>query len=202
MSRKKIASDLIIISILISTAVFFTVDICGAEEPPSIQSDSGDATYLIGANDILNIFVWKEADLTQEITVMSDGRIAFPMIGEIMAKGQTVTGLRETIKEKLKNFVSNPEVTVMVKESRSRIIYMIGKVNHPGPYNLLTDMTVLQALSTAGGFADWAETKYVMIVRRENGNEVMYRFNYNEFIAGKDLTQNINLKPNDTIVIP
>jgi len=173
-----------------------------AEEKAAAQGASDSSHYLVGANDVLNIFVWKETDLTQDITVMADGRITYPMIGEVMAKGLTVIELKDIITEKLKNFISSPEVTVLVRESRSRMIYTIGQVNNPGPYQMQPDMTVLQALSTAGGFTEWADKKSIMIVRRAKGAETMFRFNYQDFIAGKELKQNIVLEPNDTIVVP
>ena len=163
------------------------------EEPPD---------YLIGPNDILNIHVWREPELTRDVTVTPDGRITFPLIGNIMAQGKTVTELKEIITTKLKNFVTAPEVTVIVNESRSMKIYVIGQVNTPGPYPLAPDMTVLQALSTAGGFAEWADTKNIMIVRRQGGKDIQLHFNHKKFISGKDLKQNILLKPNDTIVVP
>ncbi len=159
-------------------------------------------SYRIGPSDILNIYVWKEAELTQDVTVMADGRITFPLIGEVMAKGRTVSELKKVIAEKLRNYVTAPEVTVIVKESRSRRIYTIGKLNRPGPYPLEPGMTVLQALSTAGGFTEWADTKNILIVRRDAGKEVQIHFNYKEFTSGKNLGQNILLKPNDTIVVP
>ena len=158
--------------------------------------------YLIGPNDILNIHVWREPELTRDVTVTPDGRITFPLIGNIMAQGKTVTELKEIIAEKLKNFVTAPEVTVIVNESRSRIIYVIGQVNTPGPYPLAPSMTVLQALSAAGGFSEWADTKNIMIVRRQDGKDIQLRFNHKKFISGKDLKQNILLKPNDTVVVP
>jgi polysaccharide export outer membrane protein len=190
------------LNVIILSAFIFTTNAVRAEEKTVTQNETNSSHYLIGANDVLNIFVWKEADLTQDIIVMADGRITFPMIGEVMAKDLTVIELKNIITEKLKNFISNPEVTVIVKESRSRMIYTIGKVNKPGPYQMQPDMTVLQALSTAGGFTEWADTKSIMIVRRAKNNEVMFRFNYQEFISGKDLKQNIVLEPNDTIVVP
>ena len=158
--------------------------------------------YRIGPNDILYIYVWKEPDLTRDVTVMADGRITFPLIGEIMAAGKTVAELTEIITNRLKAYVTAPAVTVIVNESRSRIIYTIGNLNRPGPYPLAPAMTVLQALSAAGGFAEWADTKNIIIVRRKGKKEVQYRFNYKEFISGKNLEQNILLKPNDTIVVP
>jgi polysaccharide biosynthesis/export protein len=193
---------IIIFSLLAFSVEIFSGSISMAEEKATEQVEAGTTHYVIGANDLLNIFVWKETDLTQDVTVMVDGRITFPMIGEIMAKGLTVIQLKDIITEKLKNFISNPEITVIVKESRSRMIYTIGKVTTPGPYQMQPDMTVLQALSTAGGFTEWAETKSIMIVRRNKNKEVMFRFNYQDFISGKDLKQNIVLEPNDTIVVP
>ena len=165
-------------------------------------AESGNSPYLIGPNDVLNIYVWKEPELTRDVIVIPDGRITFPLIGEMMAQGQTVAGLKETITERLKNYLDAPEVTVIVRESRSRRIYTIGKVNSPGPYPLEPDMTVLQALSTAGGFTEWADTKNILIIRREREKEVQLRFNYKEFISGKNPQQNIILKPSDTIVVP
>lgn len=159
-------------------------------------------SYLIGPNDSLTIHVWKEPELTQDVTVMSDGRISFPLIGEIMAQGQTVTSLGEAITERLKNYVTSPELTVIVRESRSRRIYTIGKLNQPGPYPLEPNMTVLQALSSAGGFTEWADTKNILIIRREGEKDIQLRFNYEEFISGKKVEQDVILIPSDTIVVP
>jgi polysaccharide export outer membrane protein len=166
------------------------------------SSQAPDSSYRIGPNDILNIFVWKEAELTRDVTVMPDGKITYPLIGEIMAQGQTASELKLVITDKLQNFVTAPEVTVIVKESRSQVIYAIGKLLKPGPYPLAPGMTVMQALSSAGGFAEWADTKNILIVRREAGKETQLRFNYKEFTSGERLEQNIPLKPGDTIVVP
>jgi polysaccharide export outer membrane protein len=134
--------------------------------------------------------------------VTPDGKISFPLIGEIVAQGRTVTDLKKAISDKLQNFVTAPEVTVIVQESRSRVIYTIGKVARPGPYPLAPDMTVIQALSAAGGFAEWADNKNILIIRREEGKETQLKFNYRDFTGGSDLGQNILLKPGDTIVVP
>ncbi|MGD9157961.1 MAG: polysaccharide biosynthesis/export family protein [Desulfobacteraceae bacterium] len=158
--------------------------------------------YKIGASDVLYIFVWKEPDLTLDLTVMPDGRIIFPLIGEVMAKGRSAIELKDIITKKLKDYISSPEVTVLVRQSNSRRIYTIGKINSPGPYPLEAGMTVLQALSVAGGFTEWADSKNIRIVRRLKGKEAMFGFNYQDFIAGKNLGQNLLLEPGDTIVIP
>ena len=170
--------------------------------PALAQAPVQDSSYRIGPNDVLNIFVWKEAELTRDVTVMPDGNITYPLIGEITAQGRTATELKKTITDKLQNFVTAPEVTVVVKETRSQVIYTIGKLMRPGPYPLAPNMTVMQALSAAGGFAEWADPKNIMIVRREGGKETQLRFNYKEFTAGEKMEQNILLKPGDTIVVP
>ena len=166
---------------------FCLIDIFPWVVPSMAQQERPD--YLIGPNDILNIHVWREPELTRDVTVTPDGRITFPLIGNIMAQGKTVTELKEIITKKLKNFVTAPEVTVIVNESRSRKIYVIGQVNAPGPYPLAPDMTVLQALSTAGGFTQWADRKNILVVRRQGEKEIQLHFNYREYVSRKVTTQ-------------
>jgi len=166
------------------------------------QAPVQDSSYQIGPNDILNIFVWKETELTRDVTVMPDGKITYPLIGEITAQGMTASELKKVITDKLQSFVTAPEVTVIVKESRSQVVYTIGKLMKPGPYPLAPGMTVMQALSAAGGFAEWADPKNILIIRKEGGKETHLRFNYKEFTSGENLQQNILLKPGDTIVVP
>ena len=159
-------------------------------------------SYLIGPNDLLSIYVWKENELTQDVTVLPDGKVSFPLIGEVVAAGQTVTQLKKTITDRLEKYVTAPEVTVIVKESRSRMAYIIGKVARPGPLMLAPDMTVIQALSSAGGFTEWADQKNISIVRRGEGKETQIKFNFKDFTSGDNLGQNILLMPGDTIVVP
>ena len=168
--------------------------------PSKAQLESPE--YLIGANDILNIHVWREEALTRDVTVMADGRIAFPLIGEVVAQGKTVEALKQIITQKLKKYVSDPNVTVIVRESRSRRIYTIGKLSAPGSFPLVAGMTVLQALSASGGFTEWADTKNILIIRRKAGMEERLQFNYKDFIDGRNIEQNVLLRPNDTIVVP
>ncbi len=175
------------------TTLFLANDIYAA--------DAKAPDYVIGPHDALNIFVWREEELTRDVTVMSDGKISFPLIGSIVAQGKSVAQLRDAIIGELKKFIDAPEVTVIVNTS-SRRIYTIGNVTRPGPYPLAANMTVLQALSTAGGFSEWADTKKIVVIRRSDGKEVQHQFNYKDFISGKKLEQNIVLEPNDTIVVP
>ncbi|MCD6561719.1 MAG: hypothetical protein B1H11_03590 [Desulfobacteraceae bacterium 4484_190.1] len=180
--------------LLVNTAIFSWI------KPAIAQTKV--PSYLIGPNDLLNIFVWREPELTRDITVMHDGRITFPLIGEVMAKGKTATELKNVITEKLRDYITAPQVTVIVRESRSRRIYTVGKVNAPGPYPLEPGMTVIQAISAAGGFAEWADTKNILIIRNEDGKKEQLHYNHKEFMSGKNLNQNIMLKPDDTIVVP
>lgn len=192
MCRRKISIHFVLLVILfISTLVSSNATF--AQQP---------SPYLIGATDVLNIFVWKEADLTRDVTVLPDGKITFPLIGEMQAEGRTVTELKKAISDKLKDYVTAPEVTVVVTQINSRRIYTIGKVRQPGPFPLAPNMTVLQALSTARGFAEWADEKNILVIRREGDKEIQHRFNYKEYVSGKNMEQNILLKPNDTIVVP
>jgi polysaccharide biosynthesis/export protein len=186
------------LSLLVATvtvaAFFLFQGLCSAQAPVP-------PSYQIGPNDLLSIYVWKEPELTRDVTVTPDGKISFPLIGEIVVQGRTVVDLKNIISDKLQNFVTAPEVTVIVRESRSQVIYTIGQVATPGPQPLAPDMTVIQALSAAGGLAEWADTKNIMIIRREGGKETQIKFNYKAFVGG-NMGQNILLKPGDTIVVP
>jgi polysaccharide export outer membrane protein len=182
--------------------VFCALLLFPALDAGPLLAEPATPSYEIGPSDLLRVFIWKETELTQDLVVMPDGRITFPLIGEIQAQGRNVTELKELISEKLKKYVTAPEVTVIVRESNSRLIYTIGRVARPGPYPLGAGMTVLQALSMAGGFAEWAEEKNIKIVRREGGKEIQLPFNYKEYISGRNLEQNILLRPSDTIVVP
>lgn len=192
--RKKQFSSIFFSILFVMGTLFFFVDTPGAQTSPP--------PYIIGPDDVLNIHIWREPDLTRDVTVMADGRVTFPLIGAVMAEGQTTDKLKIVLTEKLKKYINTPEVTVIIVESRSRRIYTIGNLNTPGPYPLVPSMTVLQALSVAGGFAEWADTKNIIIIRRTGTKEIHLRFNYKDFISGKNAKQNIILKPSDTIVVP
>jgi len=161
-----------------------------------------DSSYIIGPMDILEIQVWKEPDFSRQVLVRPDGKITFPLIDDIQASGMTTLGLKALLTERLKGFVDSPEVTVIVIESRSKNFYIVGRVNQPGKYPLSPDMTVLQALSVAGGFGESAHKDNIRVIRRTEGKEEILRFDYDKVISGKKLEQNILLEPNDTIIVP
>jgi polysaccharide export outer membrane protein len=161
-----------------------------------------DPDYVIGAEDSLAINVWKEAELSRPVQVRPDGKVTLPLLNDIQAAGLTPQQLAASITEKLKKFVSDPQVTVIVTAIVSRRIYILGEVAHSGTFPLLHGMTVLQALASAGSFSQFADTRKIYLLRSEGGKQAKYPFNYREVIKGRHQEQNIELKPGDTIVVP
>jgi polysaccharide biosynthesis/export protein len=161
-----------------------------------------DPAYVIGPQDELNISVWKEPEVTRTVPVRPDGKISLPLINDVQAAGLTPLQLSKAITEKLTKYFTDPQVTVIVTAINSRRIFILGEVGRAGTYPLLPDMTVLQALSGAGGFSQFANLKGIYVLRNENGKQVKYPFNYKEVIKGSRPEQNIVLKPGDTVVVP
>jgi polysaccharide export outer membrane protein len=161
-----------------------------------------DESYIIGPSDVLEVNVWREPDLTRQVAVRMDGKITLPMLGDLQAGNLTLMELQERIEEAYTRFVTEPEVTVILVQSNSQRIYMMGKVNAPGEYPLKKSMTFLQAVSVAGGLGKWADSDNVRLIRKIDGKEQTFRINYDAIISGKDLSQNILLRPEDTIYVP
>ena len=168
----------------------------------SAPAAADDPTYKIGAQDVLRIDVWREDQLTRTVPVRPDGKITLPLLNDVQAVGLTPMELAGIIREELKKFVTNPQVTVSVTEINSRRIYVNGEVNKSGAYQLLPHMTVLQALSGSGGFTAFARIKSIYVLRNENGKPTRIPFNYKEAIRGKNPEQNIELQPGDVVVVP
>ena len=160
------------------------------------------ADYRIGPQDVLRIDVWKEPDISRTVPVRPDGRISLPLLNDVQASGLTAMDLAASIRESLSKYLTNPQVTVTVTEINSRRIYITGEVTHPGSLPLLPNMTVLQALSSAGGFTQFAKLKNIYVLRTENGKQVKHPFNYKEVVKGNHAEQDILLLPGDVIVIP
>jgi len=159
--------------------------------------------YIIGAEDVLSVYVWKEPDMSKSVPVRPDGMISLPLIGEVKAAGYTPVQLQGVLADAMKKYVSDPQVTVVVEKVASLNFNIVGEVNKPGYYPLTRRLTVLDAIALAGGFKDFAKTKKVYILRTSaNGAEQRIPFNYNEVIKGKNSQQNIDLQPRDTIVVP
>jgi len=165
-------------------------------------TDSGLATdYKIGSDDSLKISVWKEPDLTETLPVRPDGKISMPLLGDVVAAGLTPGELGASITEKLKKYIADPRVTVVVTAMNSRRVFVTGEVVHSGAMVLLPHMTVLQALSSAG-FTQFANLKDIYVLRTVNGQQTKMPFNYKDVVKGKHPEQNIPLIPGDTVVVP
>jgi polysaccharide export outer membrane protein len=163
---------------------------------PAVPSD-----YVVGADDTLHISVWNETQLNVTLPVRPDGKISLPLLDDVQAAGLTPLQLKDSITGKLKKYIADPRVTVVVTAMNSQRIYVLGEVTHTGAMPLLPNMTVLQALSSAG-FTQFANLKAIYLLRRENGQQTKMRFNYKDAIRGRGDQENIVLRPGDTIVVP
>ena len=169
---------------------------------PAPAAATTDAGYKIGPQDVLRVDVWKEPEISRAVPVRPDGKISLPLLNDVQASGLTAMELANVITEGLKKFINSPLVTVTVSEINSRRVYVTGEVSRPGAFPLLPNMTVLQALTSAGGFTQFARTKNIYVLRTEDGKQVKHPFNYKEVVKGQKAEDNITLQPGDTIVVP
>jgi polysaccharide biosynthesis/export protein len=167
-----------------------------------VKAATEDPNYSIAPEDVLTIDVWKEPEISRTVPVRRDGKISLPLLNDLQAAGLTPTQLGAEIVEKLRATIVHPQVTVIVAQMSSLRIYILGQVTRGGAYPLVPDMTVMQALSIAGGFTPYANVKKVYVMRKENGADRIYPVNCKEVISGRRTEQNIHLKPGDTIVVP
>lgn len=173
------------------------------QDPPAEASSPHNNTFVIGNDDKLNINVWKDTELTKTVQVRPDGKISMPLIGELQAAGRTPLQLENEITDKLKAYIAQPDVTVIVEQINSQKFNILGRVAKPGSYSLTTTTTVLDAIAQAGGFQDFAKQKDVYILRpKPGGGEVRLPFNYKDVIKGKHTEENVRLEPHDTVVVP
>jgi len=172
-----------------------------SQSPPRPPMSVAGPTYLIGADDLLLVSVWKEPDLTMTVPVRPDGNISLPLLSDVAAAGLSPRQLAASITEKLKKYVADPRVTVIVTQINSQKVYVTGEVLHTGAIQLLPNMTVLQALADAG-FTQFANTKGIYVLRVRDGKQFQLPFNYRDVIKGKNTAQNVTLEPGDTVVVP
>ena len=170
------------------------------EAQAEIAADSD--RYVIGAEDVLYIHVWREETVTKTVSVRMDGMISIPLVDEIQAAGLTPLQLKEKLTERLKQFIEHPNVTVVVMEANSFKVYISGQISKPGIYRLRSDTTLAQIISMAGGLNEWANQKKIIIIRKESGKEKRFTINYKKIVKGEDLDSNIILKSGDTIIVP
>jgi len=169
--------------------------------PASVKSTE-PAPFVIGPEDILTIFFWREKELSGEVTVRPDGNITLPLMGEVRAAGSTPAALGEEIQKLAARFLMDPVVTVIVRQVNSRKVYITGEVQAPGTYPLAGPLTAIQLIALAGGVLEFAKTDEITIIRQEQNQTRVYRFNYDRIARGQSLEQNLELRPGDTVVVP
>jgi polysaccharide export outer membrane protein len=200
------------ILLIVLSAIGFTAVPASGLQIPAAESPSADvrtatkphdAAYLIGSSDVLAITVWKEPEISKSVPVRPDGKISLPLVGELQAAGRTPLQLEQDIAAKLKTYITNPDVNVIVQQINSEKFNILGRVARPGSYPLAGATTVLDAIATAGGFQDFAKQKAVYILRPSpGGGQTRLAFNYKDVLKGKHPEQNVKLEPGDTVVVP
>ena len=158
--------------------------------------------FYLGPDDLLEISVWKDETLTRQVVVRPDGNISFPLIGDVRVQGRTVEEVRKEIEEKIRGYVPDAPVAVMVIQVNSPKIYVVGKVAKPGVYLMTVPLRVMQALAMAGGITPFSDSDNILILREEDGRQKMMQFDYSKVAAGKNLEQNVYLNASDTVVVP
>ena len=166
---------------------------------PVVPTEPG---FTIGPEDVLGIFVWREAEVSGDVTVRPDGMVTLPLVRDVKAAGLTPNELADRIQEALREFITDPSVTVVVRQMNSRKVFITGEVARPGAYPLASSMTVMQLIAIAGGLNEFAEANSISIMRVEAGKTRTFQFEYKDVAKGKKPEQNIVLKPGDTVVVP
>lgn len=196
----------VIASVLLTVAVGATGQ--AQQSTPAVAASVSAAApvlppdYVIGADDVLSVVYWREKEMSAEVTVRPDGKVALPLLNDVAAAGLTPDEFRDRVIEAAKRFVESPNPTVMVKEVKSRKVFITGQVEKPGSYQLNNRMTVLQLIALAGGLKEFARGKNISIIRPAGGESATFRFNYQEALDRHNLQQNIELKPGDTVLVP
>jgi polysaccharide export outer membrane protein len=172
------------------------------QRPPAPAGVAVGADFTIGPEDVLAVVFWRDQEMSSEVTVRPDGMITLPLVRDIKAAGLKPSELADRIQEAAKEYISEPAVTVVVRQMNSRKVYITGEVVKPGAYPLASTMTVMQLIAVAGGLTEFANGKSISIMRVEGAESKTYEFNYKDVAKGKKREQNLVLKPGDTVVVP
>jgi len=167
--------------------------------PPAVATPPD---YVIGPEDQLSVVFYRDKDMSADVVVRPDGKISLPLLNDIQASGLTPDQLRAKVSQEAKRFVQDPNATVVVRQINSRKVFITGAVEKPGTYPLIGPTTVLQLIATAGGVKEYADSKKIIIIRKDGATQSTFNFNYKEVISRKNMPQNIELRPGDTIVVP
>ena len=200
--KKNILASIIIttlITLMLSTPVFSTEE---DKKIPEQSSVTPSESYIINPGDVLEIVTWKEPDFTKEVIVRNDGKFSFPLLDDVRAENMTTMQVKEIIEKGLNEYIDSPVVTVILKSPESQKYYILGEIQKTGEYQIAKRVTVLQAFAVAGGFTEWASKKEIILLRVEQGKQRIIRINYKNIIKGKELDQNVVVKPDDTIIVP
>ncbi len=207
----KIRNNIVTYAAHLATVMVLSVAATAAQTPssPSFASHDGavaapavPADFVFGPDDVVSVLFWRDKDMSADVTVRPDGRISLPLINDIQAAGLTPEQLRRAITDASAKYLDDPTVTVIVKAINSRRIFITGQVTKPGEYSLTGPTTVLQLIATAGGVLEYADASHIVVMRTTGGRSESFAFNYNDVIRRKNLHQNIELRPGDTVVVP
>jgi polysaccharide export outer membrane protein len=192
-------------TVVAAAAAAIWLSACGTPQPPPPEFEAApkEGVYIIGPADRLRVDVWQNDKLTlSDVPVRPDGMITVPLAGDVMAQGLTTDELTAAIAEKLSEYIQQPTVTVVVLAPFSKRAFVLGEVRNPGPISLSAETSVLDAITAAGGFSVFAKKSQVRVLRRLDGKELDYVFNYDKFVAGKAPGTNVLLRPGDTVLVP
>ena len=168
----------------------------------AVASTAVPSDYVIGPEDVLSIVFWREKEMSTDVVVRPDGKISVPLLKDVQAAGYTPEQLTATLVDAASKYIAHPNATIIVKEINSRKVFVVGQVAKPGGFPLTGDMTVLQVIALAGDVLEYAKAKDIVVVRKEDGGERRYYFNYKDVLKGRNAEQNIVLKPGDTVIVP
>ena len=205
MDREKTKGGLLLVRVMALVSLLLVVCVPGqsfGKEKSGGAGTVGVPEYTIGLGDQLRVLVWKEPDLTIDVSVRVDGQVSLPLLGDVPAAGKTIMGLAADIERRYGEVLSEPAVSVILLQSKSWRYYIIGKIAKPGEYAIDYPVTVLQAIARSGGFLEWAKQEEIEIVRRTGNEEKIIPFDYTAFSSGKNMEQNIVIQPGDTIIVP
>ena len=208
--KKHVAIGLFVLLSFVCSSVYLTNTSSAATSAwaQSVKDEPGESpaqvpkNYVIGLGDVLEVFVWRNDQLSRELVVRPDGKISLPLIQDIQAEGLTVLQLRDEITRMFDKHINNPRVTVLVRQINSYKVSVLGRVLRPGVYPITGSTTLLEAISMAGGFSEWANKKKISVITHQAGKEEKITVNYKKIASGEDPGQNITLKRGDTIIVP
>jgi polysaccharide export outer membrane protein len=204
MSRATVG--LLACALAVGSPAVATLQVRTQQVPPQAAASGATAAvppdYVIGPDDVLDVRFWKDQDMSGEVIVRPDGRISLPLLNDVAAAGLTPEQLRTRLIDEARRYVETPNATVIVKTINSRKVFITGMVEKPGPYPLTSRVTVVQLIAMAGGLREYAEAGKIVIMRSENGRVLPLRFDYTKLAEGRNVSQNVELRPGDTVIVP